>query len=117
MTALDIFATSAAQGKAKIPDRVEGRDLIPFLTGQNKEAPHETLFWRQGRRAALRHQEWKIVRMGSRNKQAPQAPWQLFNLGNDPEEQTDLAGEHPKVLAELIELWESTNKEMKAPLF
>ncbi|MCA9450264.1 MAG: hypothetical protein KC931_24290, partial [Candidatus Omnitrophica bacterium] len=59
--------------------------------------------WGMGRkneRVALRHGDWKIVRMGS------EADWELFNLGVDPNETTDLAGKNPEKLEELLGLLE-----------
>jgi hypothetical protein len=32
--------------------------------------------------------------------------WQLYNLSNDPGEISDLSGEYPSKLAELVNLWD-----------
>ena len=55
VSSLDIYATAAANSGVKAPDNIEGVDLVPYLTGKNSGNPHETLFWRQGGRAGLRH--------------------------------------------------------------
>ncbi|WP_439504372.1 sulfatase-like hydrolase/transferase [Sediminibacterium sp.] len=46
---LDIFATIAANitSTAKPKNELDGVDLIPFIKGKPKKAPHEYLFWRQ----------------------------------------------------------------------
>ncbi len=46
---LHIFATVAAnvQGIAKPKNKLDGVDLVPFLTGTKQGSPHEFLFWRQ----------------------------------------------------------------------
>lgn len=116
VSAFDIFATASAVSGAKTPKQVEGVNLMPFLTGQSTDAPHKTLFWRQGGKTALRHENWKIVRMG-RRRDAGKSKWQLYDLSNDISEQTDLAKSNPDQLAKLVELWEKTNGEMREPLF
>jgi len=52
---MDLFATAAAIANTKLPKDIDGVNLMPFITGQIDSAPHNTLFWRQGSRAALRH--------------------------------------------------------------
>jgi len=46
---LDIFATIAdnVMSASKPRNNLDGVDLLPFLKGTKKEAPHEFLFWRQ----------------------------------------------------------------------
>lgn len=116
VSSLDIYATAAAQSGATPPKKIEGVDLLPYLTGKNSSNPHETLYWRQGGRAALRHGDWKIVRMGGRNK-VGDAAWELYNLETDPGEANDLAKAHPAKLDQLISIWEKMNSEMSDPLF
>jgi len=111
VSSMDIFATASAVAGAKTPKQVDGVDLIPYLTGENDGRPHETLFWRQGKRYGLRHGDWKLLQMRGRAK------WELYDLSKDMSETTDLAKEHPERLGELIALWEKTNGQMRAPLF
>jgi arylsulfatase B len=117
VSSFDIFATAAANSAGvTAPKQVEGVDLIPYLTGENEGTPHETLFWRQGGRTALRHGDWKLVRMGG--KFAPgKAKWELYDLSKDISEENNLAAAEPGRLAELVELWEKQNSEMSEPLF
>src|SRR6516165_8283508 len=46
--ALDILPTACALAGAKTPDNVDGVNLMPYLRGENKAAPHEALYWRFG---------------------------------------------------------------------
>jgi len=89
---------------------------MPYLTGKNDGAPHETLFWHQGGEAALRHGDWKLVRMGKRTTTG-NAMWELYDLSNDISEEDNLAAAHPDHLAELIKILEKLNGEMSEPLF
>jgi arylsulfatase B len=116
VSSLDIYATATANSGIEAPTHIEGVDLVPYLTGKNSGNPHETLFWRQGGRAGLRHGDLKLVRMGGRKK-ATQAGWELYDLSKDLSEETDLAKANPEKLAELIVLWEKMNGEMSAPMF
>jgi|TARA_B110000467_G_scaffold154092_1_gene165061 arylsulfatase A-like enzyme len=117
VSSFDIYATAVANsGDVPLPKQVEGVDLIPFLTGEKKGRPHETLFWRQGGKTAMRHGDWKIVRMGKR-LEAGRAKWELYDLSKDVSEQTNLAKANPKILGDLISRWEKMNTEMVEPLF
>jgi arylsulfatase A-like enzyme len=83
---------------------LDGRNVWPVLTGEQSVNEIRTLYWVWGERrvrVALRHGPWKIVRMGL------EAPWELYNLANDPNETTDLAAKIPKKLAQLKERFES----------
>lgn len=116
VTSLDIYATAAANAKAVAPKNIEGVDLVPYLTGIISGRPHETLFWRQGGKAGLRHGDWKLVRMGGR-KNVGNAKWELYDLSNDLSEENNLAKKNPERLAELVEIWETMNGEMQNPMF
>jgi len=105
---VDWMPTLAKLLEADAPVDTDGLDLSPLLFDvhlQERPAvmqPRE-LYWvwsSAGNRRALRYGDWKIVRYG---KQAPQRPedWQLFHLVDDPKEATDVAAQHPDVLADL----------------
>ena len=117
VSSFDIYATAVANSEGVIaPKQIEGVDLIPFVTGKNSGTPHETLFWRQGGKTAIRHGDWKLVRMGKRLT-AGKAKWELYDLSKDISEETNLARSHPERLTELVKLWEQMNGEMVEPLF
>lgn len=116
VSSMDIFATAVSAAGATTPASVEGVDLVPFRTGKQTGRPHETLFWRQGERTAMRHGDWKLVRMGP-DSGPRRASWELYDLSTDLSEEHNLAAELPEKLAELIVRWESHNDEMSEPLF
>ena len=110
VSSFDVFGTAAANcAGVKKPDHVEGVDLVPYLSGAKKGVPHETLYWRQGRKAALRHGDWKLVRMGPK--------WELYDLSKDISEENNLAAHNPDRVTELVKIWEKLNCEMSDPLF
>lgn len=116
VSSLDLFTTSAAAAGVDVPARVEGVDLLPYLREEINGQPHETLYWRQGGRTALRHGDWKIVRMGKRLAFGGEK-WELYDLRNDLSEEHDLATINPQKLKELVDRWETFNREMADPLF
>ncbi|PHS13206.1 MAG: N-acetylgalactosamine-4-sulfatase [Blastopirellula sp.] len=116
VSSLDIYATAAKLAGAIAPKQIEGVDLVPYLTGKNTGTPHETLFWRQGGKAGLRHGDWKLVRMGNK-KNIGKAQWELYDLSKDISEEKNLAKANPDRLAELVALWEKMNSEMREPMF
>jgi arylsulfatase A-like enzyme len=74
----------AAGGNVSDADKMDGVNLIPFLTNQTKEKPHDSFNWRFTISAAIRDGDWKLVRLPDRLPM-------LFNLRDDISEQNDVA--------------------------
>ncbi len=111
ISSLDLFPTAVAVAGGKMPtDRVyDGVDLMPFLTGQKKNAPHEALCWRNGDNAAVRKGNWKLFKGGGQ--------YWLFDLSKDIGEQKDMAGQYPEIVEQLkreLAKWEA---QLKQPLW
>ena len=116
VTALDILPTAAAAAEARLPARpLDGVDLLPYLSGRSSQPPHGALFWRYGRNAALRKENWKLV--AQREPAAADAPLRLFDLERDPSETSDLAAAHPQLLRSLEAELRRINAQMAAPLW
>lgn len=116
VVSLDIYATAAAAAGALLPKnvKIDGVDLLPYVSGANDGRPHETLYWRLRQRNALRHGDWKIVRNPAGR---PDNQWRLYNLKTDIGETNDLADEHSDQLQELLGLWETFNGQMQEPFW
>ena len=113
---LDFFATAIAQAGGTVPPdrKIDGVNLIPYLTGESPGAPHEALFWRsQGPDGlhAARMGNWKLVRLGKG------APSELYDLSTDVAESKNLASERPGILAKLEAAANDWEKEMITPVF
>lgn len=93
--------------KGKYP---ESQNLLPYLTGKNKDDPHEWLYWRQSNKAAFRVGDMKILRHTPKK-------WELYDLAKDPSETKDLITAQPKQFQLLLDLWEKINGNMVEPLF
>ncbi len=104
-TALAAAGVESADNK-----RLDGVNLLPFLTGKANGRPHEQLFWRAGPSHAARVGDWKLVTI-------PQLGGSmLFNLKDDIGEQHDLAATNPAKLRELqaaFAEWETGTIEAK----
>src|SRR5690606_29170932 len=93
----DIFPTLAAAAGAPVPDDrvIDGRSLLPYLTGEESGNVHDTLFWRSGHYQAVISGGWKLQVV-----EEPGRTW-LFDLNSDPLEQNDLSTSHPEKVEEL----------------
>ncbi len=109
--ALDILPTAvSATGSRVSPQaKLDGVDLLPYLTGEKTGRPHNTLYWRFGEQRAVRKGDWKLV--VPRVRARPQ----LFNLANDISESTDLAAKEPKKLKELQAAYDAWNRQLVEP--
>ena len=98
---LDILPTAlAAAGVTAKPEwKLDGVNLLPYLTGEKSGTPHEALYWRFGQQVAIRMGDWKLVKgAGSpgvegveRNGKASMAGAELYNLKDDIGETNNLA--------------------------
>ena len=107
---LDLLPTFLAAAGAEInPEwKLDGVNLLPYLTGEKAGQPHETLYWRFGQQWAIRHGNMKLVvaRGGG-------AEPELYNLTSDASESKNLAGEQPDKVKELLALYEKWNAEQE----
>ncbi|HEX3149227.1 MAG TPA: sulfatase-like hydrolase/transferase [Gemmataceae bacterium] len=112
---LDLTATAlAAAGVSAEADwKLEGEDLIPFITGDTRrKSPHTALYWRFGAQMAIRKGDWKLVRydpVADGGKGRPDGA-KLYNLADDIGEKNDLAAKEPAKVKELQVLWDEWNK-------
>ncbi|MES2738131.1 MAG: sulfatase-like hydrolase/transferase [Verrucomicrobiota bacterium] len=117
---LDLLPTALAAAGAEVPADAEfdGVNLLPYLTGEKAEAPHEALFWRFGGQIAVRKGDWKLVKGATDEKPLGQLGFtsslegaQLYNLSSDIGEQNDLAAKEPEKVKELAAAWETWNSQ------
>lgn len=110
---IDLMPTLAAAARAPLPSGVaiDGVNLFPWLSGRPATRPHEDIFWQSGGYRVVRHNDWKL--------QVVERPQQtfLFNLANDPTEQTNLAASNPTKVAELRARLDAHQRGARAPLY
>jgi arylsulfatase A-like enzyme len=102
---MDIMPTIAAAVGASLPPgrALEGRNMLPLLTGKAAGPLHDALFWDGAeQKTAVRSGRWKLVNN--------QGKIELFDLESDIGEKTDLAAQKPDIVAQLREKFETWSK-------
>ena len=108
VTSLDASATAfGLAGDLDARSKLDGIDLMPLLTREVIALPERTLYWRVGRKNALRKGDWKLIRDGS--------AWQLYDLAKDIEESTELAASQVDRVLQLSAIWDHWNAEQLEP--
>ena len=115
VSSLDLFPTMVNLTGKRPKSELDGLDIRQVLTAQGPFRDR-TLFWRQGRRAALRVGDWKIV---APNGHKSLSQWELYHVGDDVSESHNLAQEaaHTKRFVEMFEQWQKLNQQMAEPIF
>jgi len=99
-----------AGGTVPADKKIDGKDITPLLLGQTKESPHEARYYYSGYKLqAVRVGPWKLAiapqndGLGKEETPVPASPDKprLYNLDMEIGEQTDIAAEHPDVVARL----------------
>jgi arylsulfatase A-like enzyme len=116
---LDVLPTALAAASIAVDRdaKLDGANLLPYLTGKTKDAPHRNLYWRYGEQYAIRQGDWKLVHSMERITSPPIIKTGLFNLAKDVGEEHDLASEHPEKVKELQMLWDDWNAQNVTPLW
>ncbi|MCP5433766.1 MAG: sulfatase-like hydrolase/transferase [Alphaproteobacteria bacterium] len=113
---LDIGATAVAlAGASATAPELDGRNILPYLTGEETGTPHEFLFWRAGETFAVRSGDWKLWRVVTPDGGAPATF--LFDLASDPAETRNLAAENADVVDRLVGAFEDWNAQNAPPAF
>lgn len=106
MTAMmDVLPTFAKLAGARVPSdrKIDGVDLWPVLTGSPAQPPRDTFLYFRGLTLdAVRAGPWKLHL----------AKRELYHLGNDIGEATNVADKHPDVIQRLTALADATKSDL-----
>ncbi len=100
----DFLPTACDLAGVDQPADIQGVSYAPTLLGKT-QPEHNYLYWEfheKGGKIAIRQGDWKVVGV-DRCKKQPK-PFELYHLGDDPSEQTDLAKKNPSKLDELVKV-------------
>lgn len=104
----DMMPTFAALtgSTSTLPSDINGIDISPLFFGGQVDTDNRLLYWEfTGKQRAARRGDWKCVTIKR------DAPLELYNLKDDPEETTDLASKYP----EIVEKFDREMKQMHKP--
>jgi arylsulfatase A-like enzyme len=112
MWSTDLFATALDAAGLPMPKEkpLDGKSILPALKGET-DSLHDELYWSSaGEKGkwAVRSGDWKLV--------AEKKRIELFDLGKDLGETTDLAAKHPEVVSELTTKYNAWLDEMADPV-
>ncbi|WP_375209849.1 sulfatase [Hyphomonas jannaschiana] len=111
---VDLMPTLASIAGEALPEGlvVDGEDLLPVSMGQGGVSRLDNaIFWSSGYYRVVRAGDWKL-QVNVRQQKA----W-LFNLAEDPTEQTNLAETEPGKVAELQALIDAHWANARPPLY
>jgi arylsulfatase A-like enzyme len=122
---LDVLPTAMmAAGVTPQSDwKLDGVNLLPFLTGRASGSPHDALYWRLGDNMAIRMGDYKLVKTHDGPLGSDPAVLndlsgaELFNLAEDIGETRNLAASQPQKVRELAEAWQRWNRQLAHPLW
>jgi arylsulfatase A-like enzyme len=95
---LDILPTAVAAGGGMVDQgwKLDGTNLLPFLSGVQNGEPHSALFWRFRSQASIRSGDWKLIFT------APDK-YYLFDIRTPEGERKNLAETYPSIRKRLTE--------------
>jgi len=117
---IDLLPTfvSLAGGTVPATPIIDGRDITPILLGQSKESAREAHYYFAGYNLqAVRQGRWKLAMspqpegMGKQEAKTPTG-MRLYDLDAEIGEQTDVAAQHPEVVAKLKALADKISAEI-----
>lgn len=105
----DIAATLLAIAGVASEGPLDGVPFLPTLRGE-AAGPRGPMFWHYPHyhveggvpASVVRRGDWKLIEFHERTLTGRGPEPQLFDLGADPGESTDLAAQHPALVAELL---------------
>ena len=115
---IDVLPTIVAAAGGELPEglEVDGLSLLPLTNTETAENwQRETLFWVSGHSQVVRHGDWKL-QLNDRKATDGLQKW-MYNLGEDPTEQNNLAANRPDKLAELEALLVEHKANSRPPLW
>ena len=93
VSTLDVTATALTIAGSRTSTNLDGVNLIPYLTDDNPDDPHEYLYWRFWSQAAVRKGTFKYLTFDQKEY--------LFDLSTQDHEMKNVIAQHPKLAMEL----------------
>ena len=104
------YVAALAGCASGLPGNLDGQDVWETLSGSADSQRPRPIYIKARSGSSLRLGDWKLVQLDS-------GEVQLFNLAEDPVEETDLAGDQPERLEELLSLLKRQQEKDGEPTF
>jgi arylsulfatase A-like enzyme len=115
VSSLDIMASivDILDIKTNPKKPLDGVNIIPYLTGKKKGAPHEYLFWRKWEQNAMAaiNADYKLLKVKKN------AETEFYNLKKDFSEKENIKGSNSKKVQEIQKEWDKWNVQLKDRVF
>ncbi|MFT7035261.1 MAG: arylsulfatase A [Cyclobacteriaceae bacterium] len=125
---LDLYPTFKALANIQSVDNTkrDGIDISSyFFNPEEQQEPRSYFYWHVGYLQAVRYGDWKL-NLSSQFSEAQQQQikkstyriaefsdqLELYNLREDPREETDVSSEHPEMVSKILELAEREKKAL-----
>lgn len=116
----DFLPTFADLVNVEKPKDTDGISFLPTLLGKEQKAEHDYLYWEffeLGGKQAILKDNWKAIKLNVRGPEE-KVVFELYNLGKDPEETTNVADQYPDLVKEFETLFQTAREEFAVtPLF
>ena len=108
-TTMDLLPTIAYLTDGQLPDvKLDGYNIWPIITGESSTSPYgQFYYYRKSSLVAVRSGKWKFHIMTP-----DEQPNVLYNLEEDLAETTDIAAQHPEVVARMKGLAQLARDDM-----
>jgi arylsulfatase A-like enzyme len=115
VSSLDIMASivDILDIKTNPKKPLDGVNIIPYLTGKKKGAPHEYLFWRKWEQNAMAaiNADYKLLKVKKN------AETEFYNLKKDVSEKENIKDSNSKKVQEIQKEWDKWNVQLKDRVF
>jgi len=101
----DVLPTLTELTGIPTPANTDGISFLPTLLGQSGQKEHETMYWEfheQDGRQAIRKGNWKLVRY--KVLIPAKTTTELYDLSKDLGETSNIADQHPEIVADLMKI-------------
>ena len=106
---MDAVATSLVAAGLPLDDRIDGVDLLPYVTGVKTGQIHNALYWRWAGQYAIRSGDWKYLKAGNREY--------LFDIASPNHEYENLLDHQPAIAQRLKRQLIAWSEELYEPGF
>jgi arylsulfatase len=107
----DVLPTLCEITGLPIPAETDGISFLPTLTGKKNQSEHPYLFWdfpEYNGQQAVRIGPWKGLRL---DMQKGNKTIRLYNLDNDSRELNDVSGQHPDIVAKILDIMSKEHRK------